>query len=150
MIEHCKWFQLNSPTVVYDVVHDEVVFVNLESGAYYSTEQVGTKIWQYLNQGRNVGEIITALSKHYLADIGEIEKNVQALISQLLNEGLVVAGQGTRSAMQNSLLNELEQRQKETFSGVVLHKFNDMEDLLLLDPVHEVNDLGWPHASKQP
>lgn len=149
MIEQYNWFQLNSPTVVYDVVQEEVVIVNLESGAYYSTEQVGTTIWQYLNQGRNVGEIITALSSHYLADRGEIEKNVHAMISQLLNEGLVVAGQGTPPATQNGLLNGFGQGHKEAFSGVVLHKFNDMEDLLLLDPVHEVNEMGWPHASKQ-
>lgn len=150
MIEQYNWFQLNSPTVVCDVVHDEVVIVNLESGAYYSTEQAGTTIWQYLNQGRNVGEIITALSNHYLADIGEIEKNVHALISQLLHEGLIVAGKGTPPATPNSRLEGSDQPYKETFIEGVLHKFNDMEDLLLLDPVHEVNEIGWPHASKQP
>jgi hypothetical protein len=28
----------------------------------------------------------------------------------------------------------------------VLQKFQDMKELILLDPVHEVHeDLGWPH-----
>jgi hypothetical protein len=27
----------------------------------------------------------------------------------------------------------------------VLHKFTDMQDLLLVDPVHDVGDAGWPH-----
>lgn len=149
VIEQSNWFQLNSPTVVCDVVDEEVVLVNLESGDYYSIEQVGATIWQYLHQGRSVGEVITAVSDHYLTDTDEIEKNVHALIDQLLNEGLVVAGNGTPPVIQNGLLNTSGHPQRKPFSGVILHKFNDMKDLLLLDPVHEVNEMGWPHASQQ-
>ena len=29
----------------------------------------------------------------------------------------------------------------------VLEKFTDMQDLILLDPVHEVSERGWPHAA---
>jgi len=149
MIEQSNRFQLNSPTVVCDVVDGEVVLVDLESGAYYSTEQAGATIWQYLQQGQSVGEMITALSAHYLADRHEIEQNVHDLIDQLLNEGLIVANNSSSPVTQSGLLNGTDQRKKAAFSRVVLHKFSDMEDLLLLDPVHEVNDIGWPHANKR-
>jgi hypothetical protein len=26
-----------------------------------------------------------------------------------------------------------------------LQKFTDMQELLLLDPIHEVDERGWPH-----
>jgi hypothetical protein len=29
----------------------------------------------------------------------------------------------------------------------VLEKFTDMHDLLLMDPIHEVSDAGWPHRN---
>jgi hypothetical protein len=29
----------------------------------------------------------------------------------------------------------------------LIEKFTDMEDLLLLDPVHDVDARGWPHAA---
>ena len=28
-----------------------------------------------------------------------------------------------------------------------LERFTDMEDLLLLDPVHDVEEMGWPHVN---
>jgi hypothetical protein len=28
----------------------------------------------------------------------------------------------------------------------VLDKYTDMQELLLLDPIHEVDDAGWPHT----
>jgi hypothetical protein len=30
------------------------------------------------------------------------------------------------------------------FTRPVLTKFTDMQDLLLLDPIHDVNSSGWP------
>jgi hypothetical protein len=33
------------------------------------------------------------------------------------------------------------------FEPPLLEKFTDMEDLLLLDPVHEVDGRGWPHPA---
>jgi hypothetical protein len=35
--------------------------------------------------------------------------------------------------------------QKRPYDPLQLHKFTDMEHLLLLDPVHDVDDqMGWP------
>jgi hypothetical protein len=28
-----------------------------------------------------------------------------------------------------------------------LEKYTDMEDLLLLDPIHDVQEVGWPQTS---
>jgi len=154
MIEQSDCFQLNSPSVVCDIVYDDVVLVNLESGAYYSTEKVGATIWQQLDQGQSIGEIIETVSGQYAGDTQEIEKNIYNLIGQLLNEGLIVPGNAARSTMAkagatNGSHASSVQSRKQPFEGVILHKFVDMQDLLLLDPVHEVDDLGWPHASKQ-
>jgi len=32
------------------------------------------------------------------------------------------------------------------FEKPKLQKFTDMQDLLLLDPIHEVDEAGWPHT----
>ena len=31
-----------------------------------------------------------------------------------------------------------------TFTPPVLKKYTDQQELLLLDPIHDVSDLGWP------
>jgi hypothetical protein len=33
------------------------------------------------------------------------------------------------------------------FQAPALEKHSDMQDLILLDPVHEVGPRGWPHAA---
>ena len=36
------------------------------------------------------------------------------------------------------------------FVNPTLTKFTDMQDLLLLDPIHEVDEMGWPHPKPAP
>jgi hypothetical protein len=35
---------------------------------------------------------------------------------------------------------------RRRFQAPRFEKHTDMQDLILLDPVHEVADTGWPHA----
>jgi hypothetical protein len=35
---------------------------------------------------------------------------------------------------------------KPPFEMPKLSKYTDMEDLLALDPIHEVDEMGWPNA----
>ncbi|MBX3014591.1 MAG: hypothetical protein KF832_23935 [Caldilineaceae bacterium] len=37
------------------------------------------------------------------------------------------------------------QRPSHTFETPVLNEFTDMQERLLLDPIHEVDHAGWPH-----
>ena len=34
---------------------------------------------------------------------------------------------------------------KQAFEGIVINRFEDLDELLTIDPVHEVQDEGWPH-----
>jgi hypothetical protein len=38
--------------------------------------------------------------------------------------------------------------EKPRFEPPILRTFEDMQDLLLLDPIHEVDEMGWPNAKK--
>ena len=38
----------------------------------------------------------------------------------------------------------------EPFAAPTVERFTEMQDLLTLDPIHEVDDLGWPHAARPP
>ena len=151
-IESTLWLELNSPGVVCDVVADEVVFVNLESGAYYSTEGAGAEIWQLLAEGQTIQDTIRAIAMRYVGDRLEIERSVRALATQLLAESLVREGRRdaavpSRSAQFEQFAEDLRP-DRPTFQGVVFQKYVDLEELLLLDPIHEVDESGWPNAKK--
>jgi hypothetical protein len=145
-IESTHRLTLNSPGVVCDVVADEVVFVHLESGAYYSTEGAGAAIWQLLAEGRTVEETVRAIGTRYSGDPVEIERSVHAFVDQLLAESLVRAdGDGPTASCSAA---EDPAPDRPPFPGVVFQKYVDLEELLLLDPIHEVDESGWPHPKK--
>ena len=35
---------------------------------------------------------------------------------------------------------------KQPFEAPILNKYNDMQELLLLDPIHDVDEAGWPNT----
>ena len=145
-IASTHWLELNSPGVVCDVVADEVVFVHLESGAYYSTDGTGAEIWQLFAEGRTIQDTIRAMGRRYGGDPAEIERSVHALADQLLTESLVRLGPG--DAPVPSTPADDPPPDRPAFPGVVFQKYVDLEELLLLDPIHEVDESGWPNAKK--
>ena len=40
------------------------------------------------------------------------------------------------------------QVEPQPFSMPILHKYTDLEALLLIDPVHDVTTQGWPNLNK--
>ena len=75
---------------------------------------------------------------HYQADASVAAAAVQALVTALAAEDLV---QPTgEAAAQPAYSNG----QRAPFVAPVLQKHTDMQDLLLLDPIHEVDETGWP------
>jgi hypothetical protein len=41
------------------------------------------------------------------------------------------------------------QTEKKHFVAPCLHKYTDMQELLLIDPIHDVDDYGWPIIKKE-
>jgi hypothetical protein len=68
-------------------------------------------------------------------------------LDKLVSEELIVAiDSPTNDDAQAANVISGELVDKPRFEQPVLEKFTDMEDLLLLDPIHEVNlQSGWPN-----
>jgi hypothetical protein len=138
-----KCYQPNSPHVIHEVIDGEAVLISMETGSYYSIDNVGATIWSYIESGLGVAQIIEAIISQYAGDRVQIENGVDQLISQLLEERLIVPAEMSQESHNlHSMIGNL--RTKPQFEMPVLHKYTDMEDLLLLDPIHEVDESGWP------
>ncbi len=136
-------FRLAGPDIVHDVIDDGIVVVNLSAGAYFTLDGVAREIWDLLASGRSQGEITADLGTRYDARPEEIVDGVESFLGRLSEEGLIVgAGEGPLSEP-SGLLGRTDKR---PFAAPVLVKYTDLEDLLTLDPIHEVDDSGWPHV----
>jgi len=50
--------KINEPNVVHENIDGETVILNLDSGNYYSIVDVGADIWNYIEKGAPVIEIM--------------------------------------------------------------------------------------------
>ncbi|MFA5323936.1 MAG: PqqD family peptide modification chaperone [Smithella sp.] len=136
--------KINETNVVHENIDGETVILNLDSGNYYSIVDVAADIWSYIEKGVPVSEIFPLIRENYQC-IGDEEENaVNLFLSQIQQEELVIAANDVCPPSQNWKEQIIVNKNKAVFSIPVLHKYTDMQDLLILDPIHEVDATGWP------
>jgi len=82
----------HSPDVVYRDLEGEAVILDLASGTYFGLNEVGTRVWRMIDEGRDAAEIVDIVAKEYQADRGTIAQDVARLLNDLSARRLIVAG----------------------------------------------------------
>jgi Coenzyme PQQ synthesis protein D (PqqD) len=142
-----RGFRVNSPNVIHETIEGEVILIDLKTGTYYSLRDAGAAVWQAIEQGAGEDGITAELRSRYDASDEQIRDAVRRLLAELEREGLIRADEGeaapaaTPSASDNGTA-------RLPFAAPALEKHTDMQDLILLDPVHEVGAEGWPHPAR--
>jgi hypothetical protein len=67
----------------------EVVMLNLNDGTYYGLDGAGAEIWKLLQRSARVDEIVSAIVELYDVDAVRCREDVLALLSHLVERGLV-------------------------------------------------------------
>lgn len=149
-MNHSEIFKANAPKVVHETIDGEVVIVNLDKGDYYSLVKVGADIWEELIKGTSKSNIIQKIIQCYDGDRQNIENTVNDFIARLQQEELITLD-GTEDPknlnIDSAPSTTNDNPEKLSFSPPTLEKYTDMEELLALDPIHEVNEVvGWPNV----
>lgn len=143
--------RINVPKIVHEVIDGETIILNLDNGNYFSLDGTGADIWGLIDSGVSVNGVIERLQNVYKADHEVIKDAVHRFVAEMLQEGLIVhnetghsAGPGAGDAKTGPGITA----DKPDFHVPALNKYNDMQDLLLLDPIHDVDEAGWPTAKQ--
>lgn len=134
---------VNRSAVVSDVIEGEAVIINLESGSYYSFNSTGSALWSILQHGpASPSDIAAELAGRYSGEADTIRDAVDASLKQLLDEGLIIESpRGSASAAQPPGTSPAD---APAFVAPSLEIHTDMQDFLLVDPIHEVDTTGLP------
>jgi hypothetical protein len=144
-----KCFTIKLPNVTHETIDGETVILNLDSGSYYSIDNAGAMIWGLIDAGASIEQIVDTISIRYTGNSQEIESGIIALVEKLEQEGLIVANDEREASAINAPGTSTEQAvNRQRFEFPNLRKYTDMEDLLLLDPIHDVDDTGWPSKNQ--
>lgn len=136
--------------------------LDLRSGMYYSLDENGSALWDFLAATGNSEWAVEALSVGTELPNPGVREGVEGFVKKLLAEGLLITGDSADSSAGVSssldqpaiisgppdILAENLRARAEAFKAPVMHKYADMQDLLLLDPIHDVDEGGWPEPKK--
>jgi len=138
-------FRINRPNVVSECFESEVVIVNLDSGCYFSLLGSATTLWLQLERNPMTSKSAeTVLRETYDCDGVDIAEEVNRFLDKLFKENLIVA-EKLESALDSPSPEQIPN--KRPFEPPILETFTDLQDILLLDPIHDVDDAGWPVAA---
>lgn len=131
-------FRLNDNDVVSEVVDGEVIAVHLQSGTYYSMLETAAWLWNALLGGSSEAEIADHLVQACSGEPDRIAGDIARFVATLLEENLLMPMAGKTRASSGKL------PPPGPYATPKLHKYTDMQELLLVDPIHEVTEEGWP------
>ena len=138
-------FRINTPTVTHETIEGECVAINLQTGHYYSLQGTAVDIWNLIAlHTLSTGSIVDELCRRFEGSRDDIEEAATKFVQTLEAEHLIV--EEIHPANSSAALATEVADPRPRFQLPKFQKFTDMEELLLLDPIHEVDEAGWPSA----
>ena len=132
--------------VTAEVIDNEVIIIHLDTGNYYTVAKVGAYVWDLLRQQVAVEDLLEVVVTAYPdAPPETVQSQVKQFIAELAAEDLITPWASHETATGSATLPLPDSLPYET---PVLEKYTDMQALLLIDPIHDVDDRGWPHLDK--
>jgi hypothetical protein len=127
--------------VVAETIQGETVVIHLDTGCYYSLRGSAAALWDLLAAGHAEPELAALLTGRFDADPDTVLAAARGFRDRLLAEQLLAPRAPDEAAAPAAA----GMPSREPFAPPVLEKYDDMQDLLLADPIHDVEETGWPH-----
>lgn len=132
-------FAINDPHVIAENIEGDTIILNFDSGSYYSLNAWGSIAWDGYCAGLGTEELVSAMAPAAGVDAATVARDLETFAAQLTGEQLLVEAHG--NAATDSYTFDAPECAYEAPAATV---FNDLQELLLLDPIHDVDSGDWP------
>ncbi len=78
-----------SPEVMSQEVSGETVLLDLASESYFGLDEVGTRVWQLLQEGGSLQRVFDTMLKEYEVEPEQLTADLDELLTKLSESGLV-------------------------------------------------------------
>lgn len=136
-----KQYFIDSERIISEEIDGDTVVINLETGCYYSFNQAASYIFFAFNYGDKHEQVIKGYQLVFSIDEKTATSDIKNILSYLLDKQLLK--EGTPSQISNVPY------VPSTYIVPLIEEFDDMREMLLLDPIHEVKEEGWPHKKDE-
>jgi Coenzyme PQQ synthesis protein D (PqqD) len=140
------WYRVDPRKVAHETIDGEVIMIHLLIGSYYSLRGAGADIWDSLASGRDRAQTLAFLEQRYEGDPQLIAETVDDLAKELEKEELLEPAADGANGANGAPPAAVAER--KPFEVPALEKYTDMQDFLLVDPIHETDETGWPSTNQ--
>ena len=139
--------RVNTPTVAFEVVDGETIVINFVSGAYHSLRGVASYAWQCIADVTTRHGLLVSMSALYEGDPDHMRDAMDTFVDELAAADLITFEPPGTPMVSDT---RTPPNGREPFAPPLIETFGDMQDYLLMDPIHEVDSSGWPNALPGP
>lgn len=133
----------NNARISAEVFETEVVVIHFLTGTYFSLRGASMDLWHWLQPGADQATLAELLAARYGLSAKRGQDEVAKVIARLKEFDLVVED-GQPALPRDAYA--LAGAGSATFEEPVVEAFEDLQELIAIDPVHEVDPMqGWPH-----
>lgn len=132
-------YALNESKMFSDIADGIAIIINSETGIYYGMNGLGTVVFDSLMSGASDEAVLAAL-KALPGAPADMDGRLAAFVDKLKGFEIVLPG-GEGAEVAVSI--EAPVAEADEFA-LLVEEYNDAQELLLADPIHEVKeDTGW-------
>lgn len=137
---HNQYF-IDRERIISEEIDGDTVVINLETGCYYSINQTASFIFFAYDYGDTFNQVLKGYQLIFSVDEKKATTDVNNITSYLVDKKLLTEGSPTQ-------IKKVEYTPL-TYVKPLIEEFDDMQEMLLLDPIHEVKEEGWPHKKDE-
>ncbi len=131
-------YRLRLPEVSLESFEGESIVIDFASGCYYSLTSSATEMLTLLASGAQEAEVLRLLATRHPGASARLGADLDGLLERLLGERILISHEGPPPAGDQTHLGPAL-----AYLPPVLERFEDMREMLLLDPIHELDEATW-------
>ena len=132
-------YRLNDEKMFFDLADGQAVVINFLSGIYYGTTALGSVVLERLVNGKAPEKIAVAV-KALPGCPEDFDARLSAFMEKLQEKEIILAGETSPGGDE-----DIGDAALADGFVLTLDEFSEVQDLILADPVHDVDvEQGWP------
>lgn len=135
---HEETWVVDAPSAVSEVIDGELVVMNLATGNYFSGAGVGATLWSCFERALSEEAALAEVMAIYQVERDRLQADIVEFTRTLQGHGLLRRGPATQTTT------TVAAAHRQPYDSPTLTLYTDMRDLLMLDPIHDVSEEGWP------
>ena len=139
-------YMINKEFVVFEHLDKELTVINLKEGHYFLGRESAIDVFLMLEEPKTVDDLVSQTQAIYSVEDSVARDEIDALLKMWLENDLIMATD--ESSILALKKNTESNAELKAWAKPAFIAFDDMKDLLLLDPIHEtdLDQQGWPMA----